>query len=474
MASTTSLISASGIKTREDKRMKISINILKSIAVIAVFLAINSCIDNNESPPPVKEFVAGEIVTVDQVKALYSAELAKPWQERIPVQITQNWSLKGIITASDKKDGNLYKEAFIEDGTTGLRMLFDATSGLYIGDSVIVNVKDLYLGDYGNFIQMGSVPYYDDEGSIRVSGFNMDSHVLKLSIGNPTYPAAATITQVKSAQWLGRLVKLDNVEFDDNEIGRTWADPDADPPASANRSLVDCSDKSIIVRSSGYASFAGETIPSGKGSIVGIVTVFNSDYQLVVRDFAEVQMTGERCGYVPQPLGTPVETLSENFSSFGDNTTIYISGWQNLATAGGRLWLAKTFSGNTYAQATGFNSDLTSMVTWLITRPVIISTQKVLTFQTAKAYWAHTGTNFPMQLLFSTDYNGTNLSTATWTPLTAVLAQKSDPDHTFINSGNVSLPVMAGKSGVIAFKYTGSDSESTTYRVDNIIVTVAK
>jgi hypothetical protein len=454
--------------------MKIEIKIVKYIASVAGLLILNSCIDNNEAPPPEKEFVAGEIVTVDQVKSLYAAELAKPWQERLPVQITQDWSIKGIITASDKKDGNLYKEAFIEDGTTGLRMLFDATSGLYIGDSVIVNVQDLYLGDYGNFIQMGSVPYFDSEGSIRVSGFNMDKHILKLSIGNTTYPATATITQVKSVQWLGRLVKLENVEFNDSEIGLTWAEPDADPPASANRTLVDCSDKSIIVRTSGYASFAGETLPAGKGSIVGIVTVFNSDYQVVVRDYSEVLMTGERCGYVPQPLGTPVETLSENFSSFSDNATIYIGGWQNLATAGGRLWLAKTFSGNTYAQATGYNSDLASMVTWLITRPVTLSTQKVLTFQTAKAYWAHTGTNFPMQVLFSTDYNGTNLATATWTPLTAVLAQKTDADHTFINSGNVNLPVMAGKSGVNAFKYTGSDSESTTYRVDNIIVTAAK
>ena len=435
---------------------------------------IPSCSDNNETPPPVKAFVTGEIVTVDQVKALYAAELEKPWQERVPVLIENEWALKGIITASDKKDGNLYKEAFIQDGTTGLRMLFDATSGLYIGDSVVVNVKGLYLGDYGNFVQMGSEPYVDNSGSTRVSGFNMDRQVMKLSVGNPTVPQTATITQIKSSAWLGKLVKLENVQFEDAETGKTWADATADPPASANRYLEDCSGKSVIVRTSGYASFAGEILPAGKGTVTGIVTVFNSDYQVIVRDHTEIEMTGERCGYVPQPLGTPVETLSQNFQSFADNATVYISGWQNLATAGGRLWLAKVFSGNAYAQATGYNSGLTSMVTWLITNPVIISTQKVLTFETAKAYWAHTGSNFPMEVLFSTDYNGTNLTTATWTPLTAVLAQKTDADNTFISSGNVNLPVQAGKSGVIAFKYTGSDTESTSYRIDNIVVTASK
>ena len=72
-----------------------------------------------------------------------------------------------------------------------------------------------------------------------------------------------------------------------------------------------------------------------------------------------------------------------------------------------------------------------------------------------------------MEVLFSTDYNGTNPLTATWTPLPATLAQKSDADNTFISSGNVSLPVQAGKSGVIAFKYSGSNTESTSYRIDN-------
>ncbi len=444
-------------------------------SVISLPLLFSGCADNNETPPPDVPFISGQVVTVDQVKALYSGELAKPWQQRVPVEITSDWTLRGVITASDKKDGNLYKEAFLQDGTTGMRMLLDATSGLYIGDSVLVNVKGLWLGDYGNFVQMGSEPYTDDSGNLRVSGFNMDKQVKKLSSGHVTLPEKATIQQVKSAAWLGRLVKLEEVQFDDDQMGRSWADAMADPPAAANRDLVDCSGKSIIVRTSGYASFAGEILPAGKGSIVGIVTVFNSDYQLVVRDYSEVQMTGNRCGYVPQPQGSPVESLSQDFESFKDNATIYISGWQNLATAGGRLWLAKLFSGNAYAQATGYNSQLPSMVTWLVTNPVTLSSQKVLSFETAKAYWAHTGDHQPLELLFSTDFNGNNLTTATWTPLTGGrLATKADPDHTFIPSGDILLPVQAGKSGTVAFRYSGSNSESTTFRIDNIVIQPAR
>lgn len=56
------------------------------------FLFLLACVDNNEEPPPDIPFRAGQVVTVDQVKALYSQELAKPWKERHPVQIMEDWA----------------------------------------------------------------------------------------------------------------------------------------------------------------------------------------------------------------------------------------------------------------------------------------------------------------------------------------------------------------------------------------------
>jgi hypothetical protein len=192
-----------------------------------------------------------------------------------------------------------------------------------------------------------------------------------------------------------------------------------------------------------------------------------------VRDFSEVDMTGTRCGVVEQPLGDPVETLSQDFTGLTASQNIYITGYQNIAQTGGRIWQAKSYSSNTYAQATAYNSGLSSMVTWFITPPVILSTQKILTFQSAQAYWAH-GSEEPLEVLFSTDYNGTNLTTATWTTLTATLATSADANYAFVNSGDVTLPLLAGQSGVIAFRYTGSNTLSTSICIDNISVTAAK
>jgi hypothetical protein len=455
---------------------QISMKSNKYFSRILLILTIStvSCVDNNDSPPPVVEFIHHNPITVQQIKDLYAGQLALDYQLRFPVEIVNEWALRGIITASDKKDGNLYKEAFIQDATGGLRLLFESTSGLYIGDSVIVNVKGLYIGDYGDFWQVGGEPYVDASGSIRVSGMNMDKQVLKLSINNPTDPDTITITQAKSATYLGKLVTLKDVQFADDAVNKTYGDLSGDVPASANRDLMDCNKKKIIVRSSGYASFAGDTITDLKGILTGIVTKFSSDYQLIIRDFKEVKLTDDRCMPGVPDLGAPVETISENFSGFSNNAEVLVTGWQNIAQYGDRNWQAKYFSGNTYAQATGYNSNLASMVTWLITRPVTISTQKVLSFQTAQAYWTHTGTHQPFQVFYSTNYTGKNLLTAIWVPITATLPSKTDTNYAFINSGNINLPVEDGKSCVIAFKYTGSDTESTSICLDNIIVTTSK
>jgi hypothetical protein len=458
------------------KKAIIMKNKILSALILIIITGALSCSDNNETPPPVRSFLPGERVTVLQVKALYNDQMAiSDYTLRMPVEIIYNWSLHGIITASDKKDGNLYKEAYIQDATGGLRLIFESTSGLYIGDSVTVNLKGLYVGDYGNFWQVGTTPYKDSGGSIRVAGMNMDKCVLKTSINNPTYPDTVTITQAKSAAYLGKLVTLKNVQFADDALLHTYGDIVSDPPASANLNLMDCDKKTIIVRSSGYASFAGDTVSDKKGLVTGIVTIFSSDYQLVLRDINEVKLTQERCTPGIPDLGTPVESISENFNSFSNNAEILVAGWQNIPQVATRTWLAKYFSGNTYAQATGYGSGVSAMTSWLITRPVTISTQKVLSFQTAKAYWAHTGTHQPLEVFYSTNYTGKNLVSATWVPITgARLAVKTDADNTFYDSGSINLPLEDGKTCVIAFKYSGSSTESTSYRIDNLIIAPAK
>jgi hypothetical protein len=451
-------------------------NTIRYIITVAILtsLIVSGCVKRYDTEPDLGPIDYGTIVGINQVKALYNEELEKVWYDRTPVEITEDWAITGIVTGSDKTDGNLYKEGYLEDSSAGVLLKFAATGGFYLGDSVIIKMKGLWLGDYGDFVQIGGTPYTDDGGNLRISGFNKDQRMVKVSIDNPSHPEEATINGVKNSSFLGRLVKLENVQFSQGELGKTYADALSDPPVSANRYLEDCDGNRIIVRSSGYSTFADDLLPEGMGSITAIVTKFNTDYQLLIRDISEVQLNGERCMIGAQPLGDPVETLSEDFESFANNEEILIDGWQNLMIKGNRSWQNKIFNSDGYAQATGYNSGLPEMETWLITPPVTLSSAKGLSFQTAKAYWEHEPGNHPFSLAYSLDYNGSNFHSATWISLSATVAIESTADHTFVNSGNVALPVVAGEDAVIAFIYRGSNTESTSYRIDNINITTAK
>ncbi len=450
-------------------------HILLSITLLTSSLFV-ACDYNNEDAPPVEEFVTGKITTIADVKALYADELEKYWSSRVPVEITEDISIKGIIIGDDKtSDGNLYKEAYIQDETGGLRMTFLSTGGLYANDSVSVNLKGLYLSDYGDLIQLGADPYFDDSNNYRLTGIDKHDYLKRTSIdGQVQEPKVITIDEAGEAN-MCMLVQFNNVQFADNELGLTYATPETDDQdaASANRTLVDCNGNSIEVRSSGYSSFAGDYLPEGKGSIVGIVTKYTSGstttIQFIIRSIDEVQLDGERCGNEIN-LGDPVETIDEDFSSQSNYTDIELTGWNNFTTAGSRTWQGKTYSDEIYAQATGYKSGETSIESWMMLPPVIATTAKTLNFQSQFAYWAHESGNTPLKVVYSTNFTGGDITTATWTQLDATIATDGvNSQNTWVDSGNVALPT-SDTPIVIAFIYYGSDTESTSIRIDNITI----
>jgi hypothetical protein len=165
----------------------------------------------------------------------------------------------------------------------------------------------------------------------------------------------------------------------------------------------------------------------------------------------------------------PVASLNEAFDSALNYEEINFIGLTNNAVAGTRKWQGKEYSGNLYAQATGYNSSLDYMEAWLVTPPVINTAgDKTLNFKSAKAYWAST-TLTPMTVMVSTDYDGTNFETATWTTIDPIIAVESSADNAWIESGDFSLASYVGNVSV-AFKYEGSNSESTSYRLDDIVI----
>lgn len=149
---------------------------------------------------------------------------------------------------------------------------------------------------------------------------------------------------------------------------------------------------------------------------------------------------------------------------------IALTGWVNYNATATRLWHARAFSGDIYAEFSSFYSASgTSDVAWLITPAIDLtsSTGEILSFNTKTRF----ANGYPMTAFISTNYDGTTagISTATWTPL---VFSAPTADDVKVNSGNIDVSSYNSNNVRIAFKYTGSKSGvTTTCQLDNVKIT---
>lgn len=149
---------------------------------------------------------------------------------------------------------------------------------------------------------------------------------------------------------------------------------------------------------------------------------------------------------------------------------ISFEGWVNYNATATRLWHARTFDDNIYAEFSSFYSATgTNDVAWLITPAIDLtaSSGEMLSFTTKTRF-----TNgYPLTAFVSTDYDGTTagIATATWTPLTFTAPTAND---VFVGSGAIDISEYESDNVRIAFKYTGSKAGvTTTLQLDNIKIT---
>lgn len=412
--------------------------------IMLVLAGFVSCVEQEFDEPPGQELPEGETLTIQQVKDLYPGTGA--------YKFTEDKYLYATVIA-DESSGNLYKQLFIQDNTGGLNIRMTGSANhVSEGDSVQIILKDLIISQYASAYQLDSVKSAYD--------------IIVLENNVPRNPAVVTINDLKSHTYTSQLVKLENVQFTPSDTSKTFADGYG--LVTENRMLMDCDKNQVIVRTSGYSNFANEPIPDGKGSLVAVVGRFNNDVQLLIRNLNEVELTGERCEGGTGPVDA-VEVLREDFNTlpnYGDPSTL--NGWTNYLVAGDRGWQAKDFNGDVYVQASGYQSGLSEMETWLITPPLdLTGGDRALAFESSIAYWEHTS-GHPGSVLISTDFDGSNVEAATWTELSVTLAGQNSSNYSWVESGEVDLSAFTGK-GYIAFKYVGSDTETTTFAIDNFV-----
>ncbi|MDD5507689.1 MAG: DUF5689 domain-containing protein [Bacteroidales bacterium] len=406
-----------------------------------IILLLTGCVKQEFDTPPIGDIPVGDLVTI--------ADLYQLYEDEGTYTFSGDMSLYAVVTM-DETSGNIYRSAFIQDATGGINVHLLESGGLRLGDSIRVYLKNCILSTYNALHQIDNV--------------DNDSNIIILANQKYVTPERVTISKIQNGGYESHLVELDSVQFMTSELDKTYADADA----SANRMLEDCHGNSLIVRTSNYANFATSEVPEGNGKIIGIVSKYGADYQLYIRTEYEVDLDGERCEGGGGGDIEPVDEINETFSSTTPDADIVLDKWLNINEKGNRKWQSKEYDGNKYAQASGYNSGLSEMVSWLITPPVRIQGTKYLSFTSAKAYWEHQSED-GLTVWISSDFNGTDVSTANWTRLEARIAGKNDPDHEWIASGNIDLSAYPGNC-YIGFKYRGSNTESSSLRIDDVII----
>lgn len=166
--------------------------------------------------------------------------------------------------------------------------------------------------------------------------------------------------------------------------------------------------------------------------------------------------------------------FTEDFSSFSEATegnAIALTDWTNFAQAGTVKWNEGFYSGTKYAEFTSYQSAQLSNIAWLISPAINMDTManETLAFDVAQAYVSSSANS--IELLVSTDYDGTNVLAANWTPISFNTPPLNyDTNFDFFSSGLIDLSGYTGNI-YIAFRCKGSGTNTSldgTYELDNI------
>ncbi|HEX5151540.1 MAG TPA: DUF5689 domain-containing protein [Parafilimonas sp.] len=270
--------------------MKNSILIISILTFVIGILIVFSCNKKFDEPPA---YVAPDLqptLTIEQLKAMHTAGSAE--------SITTNDIIEGVVIANDSS-GNFYKQIIIEDSTAGIAINIDDYN-LYtsypVGRNVFVKLNGLILYDDNKLIQIGGSK--DANNNINpIAAPLKNQYIIKGADNVPVVPTVVDVSDLNDS-YQNMLIQLTNMEFNEADTAKTYADTSASKNA-VSFVLKNCSNKSITLRNSGFASFAGANVPNGNGNITCIYSVYNTSKQILIRDTNDVQFNNTRCNGGP-------------------------------------------------------------------------------------------------------------------------------------------------------------------------------
>jgi len=403
--------------------------------------------------------------------------------------------IEGYVTSNDEK-GNFFKTVYLQtkptDGSApiGFSVPLDVTTmygeGFIPGTKVYVKLNGLYTAVVDGILTIGQLyqPSPTDTPEIgRIAEFDFNKYVFPSCgerIDEDELVRQVSLSEAFNNAQLGTLIEIQNVQFSDGSVGRTFYDIDSGGGAT-NHSIISASippsGNEGIVRFSSFASFADEIIPSGSGTIRGVLTKFGSTFQFMIRSTSDINMQGPRVDAYPPKVGDAIQflpTFNETFETYptanGYNGQVFAP-LINDAHIGSKYWDVRSFSNNKYVQFSSFNGNQSNQVYLIF--PVQMTPGNKFSFQTKDGF----NDGSVLRVYYSTNYTaGSNIDDATLIDITSsfqiATGSTSGYAANFTNSGDFIIPSNVSGNGFFFFEYTGQDDTgvTTTMQIDNVKV----
>jgi len=451
--------------------------ILKSALLLSLTTGLFfGCANDDNYSTPENTLVTYELTTTRTVESVNSAATT------IPVQFTTDDIIEAYVTSSDAQ-GTFYKSISFQtkptDGTNpiGFSVPINVTTlfgkGFTPGRKVYIKLNGLYSAIVYGSLQIGSLY----EGSIgRISEFEWKNYLFPSATIEPesalvrTLSLAAAYTDANQ----NTLVELENVQFSDSSLGRTYYDIDSGGGATNHTLMSSAGGSAQIIRFSSFSPFTGNQVPSPSGKIRGVLTKYDTDFQFIVRYESDIKLDQARFDVNPPVGGTALVysgNFTEPFTSYATNLSIFPK-YINDPVVGTRLWQVKSFGGNKYIQMSSFGGTPEINKTAFIV-PVDMSAANTFSFKTVSGF----DNGSPLKVYYSMDYVPSgDFNAATLVDITSNFTIPNGPTSgyatSFTSSGNWTIPTSLTGNGYFIFVYNGNGNGgvTTTMQIDDITV----
>jgi len=266
-------------------------NIFYRMVSLGCVLALISCVKNRDfdSPNIACSDTEFTIINISDLKSIYKGET---------VQIQEDLVVQGYVISSDKK-GNFFNVIHFQDEqsnpTAGLQIeleLRDSYLFFDVGQHIRIKLQGLYLGESKGVYKIGGIfTSFGNRSVGRLPKSVVFDHIsVSCATNSGITPVYTTISKLNE-NMLNTLIKIDSVEFREDELGEMFAVPEEE----TKRTLIDCNDNELSLLNSGYSDFQSTILPDKMGSVTGVLTYNDNDYQLLIRNVNDLEFDKERC-----------------------------------------------------------------------------------------------------------------------------------------------------------------------------------